>query len=219
MVLIPDLHFPYHDSAALELCIRFCEDYRPRVIVQLGDLYDQFSFSKYARDLSAVELNPADEHRLARIEAETMWARLKKTGAECYQIIDGNHDLRVIKRMAEKLPEHAFIGKSWLDEQLDFPGVAKLSSEAVIDGVMIMHGMRKPGEHARYNQMNTVTGHTHKARIEYFANINGSYWEMNCGWLGDKKAPVFSYRSQTKIDDTNIGFGVIQDGQPRFVSI
>jgi hypothetical protein len=75
------------------------------------------------------------------------------------------------------------------------------------------------GQHAKWNQMKTVTGHTHKARIEYFQNRHGEYWEFNTGWLGDKSAYPFSYRCQKNIDDTQQGVGLIVDGQPRFISL
>jgi hypothetical protein len=84
---------------------------------------------------------------------------------------------------------------------------------------MFMHGFRPMGQHAKWNQMKTVTGHTHKARIEYFQNRHGEYWEFNTGWLGDKSAYPFSYRWQKKIDDTQQGVGLIVDGQPRFISL
>ena len=82
---------------------------------------------------------------------------------------------------------------------------------------MFMHGMRKMGEHARWNQMSTVTGHTHQGRIEYFMNRDGTYFEMNCGWLGDKHSYPFAYRQQKRLDNTHQGFGLIEHRQPRFI--
>lgn len=212
---------PYHDAKLLDGALRLIKDFAPAVIVQLGDLYDQFAFSKYARNNSATGLSPEQEHTLARLEAQNMWVRIRSENpkARLFQLSDANHDRRVVKRIEEKLPEHAFIAEDWLKRQMLFPGVRLVPSELVVDGVMFMHGMRKAGEHAKYNQMNTVTGHTHKARIEYMANINGPFWEMNTGWLGNKSAPVFAYRLQTRIDDTHSGIGLIEDRQPRFIAL
>ena len=74
---------------------------------------------------------------------------------------------------------------------------------------MFLHGFRPIGDQTKWNQMNTVTGHTHTARIEYFQNKNGPYWGMSVGWLGDKTAYPFSYRSQKVIDNTHQGIGLI----------
>jgi hypothetical protein len=150
-----------------------------------------------------------------------MWnrIRLENKKANLIQISDANHDARIIKRMQERLPEAAFIGSQWLTKQLTFPGVDLLKSHLVIDGIMVEHGNRKPGEHARFNQMSTITGHTHKARIEYFANRNGPFWEMNCGYLGDSASPVFSYKGHNRIDLTHTGIGLVEHGQPRFLSL
>jgi hypothetical protein len=97
-----------------------------------------------------------------------------------------------------------------------FDGVTNVSDEFVLDDIMFMHGMRRMGEHAKWNQMNTVTGHTHQGRIEYFMNRHGTYFEMNCGWLGDKESYPFAYRIQKKLDNTHQGIGLIENRQPRF---
>lgn len=219
---IPDTHFPFCDDSKLEKAKAIIKNFKPQVIIQLGDLYDQWSFSKYPKNLSAVGVTPLEEAKNGRFLAENMWSDLRKQnpGAKLFQISDGNHDVRILKHLAEKSSAAAFIADEWLEKQMRFDGVQTIESEFVIDNIMFMHGMRKAGDHGRYNQMSTVTGHTHKARIEYMSNINGPFFEMNCGWLGNKKSKVFSYGSYQKvIISTHTGIGLIEDRQPRFVSI
>lgn len=218
---IPDPHFPFVNEDKMNSAIREIRQYKPEVIIQLGDLYDLFSFSKYPRDHSAISYTPEQECTLGRTMAERMWKQLRSENrnARLIQLSDANHDARIVKRMQEKFPEAAFIGGQWLKTQLTFPGVELQKSHIIIDNIMFEHGNRKPGEHARFNQMSTVTGHTHKARIEYFANRNGPFWEMNCGYLGDSNSPVFSYKGHNRIDLTHVGIGLVEDGQPRFLAL
>ena len=215
---IPDTHFPFSDRMAVGLMYETVKRFKPDVIVQLGDLYDLWSFSRYPRNASEIQMTPEQEYQLGRSDAEQMWAVLKKENpkARLVQICDANHDLRLVKRMMENDSNGAFIAKQWLVNAMTFPGVELARSETVIDGIMFMHGMRKAGEHAKYNQMSTVTGHTHKCRLETFTNVNGPYWEMNCGWLCNGDSPAFSYRSQTRICNNVHAVGLIENGQPRF---
>lgn len=216
---IPDTHFPFVNTDKLYNALDLVRQFKPDVIVQLGDLYDLFSFSKYPKCASVTRLTPVDECAFGRKMAFDMWKQLRSENkrARLIQIADANHDLRIVKRLEERLPEAAFIGASWLNSQLSFPGVELLKSHFIVDGIMFEHGNRKPGDHARFNQMSTITGHTHKARIEYFSNRHGPYWEMNCGYLGDSSSPVFSYKDHNRIDATQTGIGLVENGQPRFV--
>lgn len=218
---IPDTHFPFCSLPKLAEARRLVKSFKPDIIIQLGDLYDLFSFSKYPRDPSSIPFTPEVECQHGRAQAADMWAKLRfdNKRARLIQISDANHDKRVIKRLEEKAPDLAFIGRDWLRTMLTFDGVELLGSQFIVDNIMVEHGNRRAGDHARFNQMNTLTGHTHKARIEYFANRNGPYWEFNCGYLGDSKAPVFGYKNHNRIDDTHTGIGLIEDGQPRFVML
>lgn len=221
IAVISDTHYPYEDEIKISNCISVISNVlKPDVIVQIGDLYDLISFSKYSKDPSKVSYSPEHECQLGRDKAAAMWAKLRKHNpkAKLYQLA-GNHDVRLARKMADKFPEAAFIAEDWTKRQMTFDGVTTVDDEFIIDDIMFMHGMRKAGEHARYNQMNTVTGHTHKGRVEYFTNRHGTYWEMNTGWLGDKSSYPFSYRLQKVIDDTQSGFGFIEHRQPRFIML
>lgn len=217
----PDIHFPFSNDSVMPDAMKEVKKAKPDVIIQLGDLYDLFSFSKYPRSHSAVPYTPEQEVEEGRRKAVEFWKQLRKDNpkARLLQLGDANHDLRIVKRFEEKMPEAAFIGWRWLDLMLSFPGVEMVKSHVVVDGIMIEHGNRKAGQHAWFNQMSTLTGHTHKARIEYFANLNGPFWEFNCGWLADPWSPVFSYRNHNRIDDNHTGIGLIEDGQPRFLAL
>lgn len=220
IAVIPDTHFPYCDQAKLNNALAIITKFKPDAVVQIGDLYDQVSFSNYPKDPSKTVYNPRQQAQLGKLQAASMWSKVKRycPKAKRYQL-PGNHDARLVKRLTENFPEAAFIGQKFMQQQMSFPGVVNVQDQFILDEIMFMHGLRKMGEHAKWNQMSTVTGHTHQGRIEYFMNREGIYWQMNTGWLGDKQSYPFSYRIQKKIDNTHQGIGLIQNHQPRFVLI
>ena len=118
ILALGDMHCPYHSQRALEKVYRLADDLQPTHVVQVGDLYDQFGFSRYPKVL---KMEPEKELELARAAAEKMWLRFK--GLNCYQLW-GNHDDRALKRALASAPELAsLVGKS-LRELYTFPGVA-----------------------------------------------------------------------------------------------
>lgn len=220
IAVIPDTHFPYVDRNKLQKSISIIKDFKPDAVIQIGDLYDQLSFSNFPKDPSKVGYSPEQQAVVGKQMAKKMWSDIHKVSpkAKLYQL-PGNHDVRIIKRMNQKIPQASFIAQNWLNSQMAFDLVQNVSDQFILDDIMFMHGFRPMGAHAKWNQMNTVTGHTHKARIEYFQNRHGEYWEFNTGWIGDKQAYPFAYRSQKKIDDTQQGIGLIEHRQPRFISL
>lgn len=219
IAVIPDTHYPYCNEIKLNNGISILAQHKPDAWIQVGDLFDQLSFSNYPKDLSKC-MNPAEQAQAGKEGAQRMWDRIHKLSPKSkkYQM-PGNHDIRILKRFNEKMPQATFIGKEWFKHQMTFKGVQNVEDEFVLDDIMFMHGFRPMGQHAKWNQMKTVTGHTHKARIQYMQNRHGEYWEFNAGWIGDRDAYPFSYRWQKKIDDTHQGVGLIEHGNPRFISL
>jgi len=215
-----DTHFPFHDQGAIDLAHDVVKDFKPDLIVQIGDLKDQFSFSKYAKNQSSIRMTPQQEAKQARAEAEMFFADLRKVSKKADIVcVLGNHDTRIVRQICDKAPELTFVASEWLKGYHTFKGVRVINDSIIVDNIMFEHGCRKMGQHAPFNQMNTCTGHFHKAQIKYFSNIDGPFWEFNVGWLGDVCAPVYSYKESSKINDTHIGVGLIENGQPRFVSL
>jgi predicted phosphodiesterase len=221
VLVIPDTHFPFEDKNALEKLFTVAKDFKPDLVIQIGDLYDMFAYSKYANGISV--MTPKDESDRARVCAERMWSRVRKAcpNARCVQLV-GNHDERPLNKILEKCPENEHVAKSWLLDQMSFDGVETIldpKEEFIYDGVCYMHGFRKFGEHATFNQMNTVTGHLHRGAVQWNQNVDGSYFELNVGMIADKNSPALHYKSQNRISKMTVGFGMIDRLGPRFVSL
>lgn len=202
---------------------------KPTIIVQLGDAYDFFSFSRFPRSHNFT--TPADEIQNGRICLEELWGAIRKKApkAKCYQLL-GNHDKRVTDRVKEKLPELESILD--VNHLWDFKGVQTVHDyreELVleINGELVcfMHGYKsRIGDHARANQMSTVRGHSHRAQLIYLPLYNSVkkekrvIFEMDVGFLGCPKSKVMGYSNQ-KMDHMINSVGVIDRFGERIIRL
>ncbi len=192
---------------------------KPKVVVQLGDLYDLYSFSRFPRSLNVI--TPAQEIKQGRKGAEEMWKAVQQAAGkdvECWQL-KGNHDARLARSIANALPEVEGMAALGL---WNFPGVTTLSAERdelILDGIVYMHGFRKFGDHVRYNLMSTVCGHSHLGGVAFLPLKNKILFELNAGYLGNPKSTALSYTQQAKISRWSKGIGFIDEHGPRFIPL
>jgi len=197
---------------------------KPDYVIQIGDLYDMYSWSKFPfkRDL----YTPKDELARGREMAEEMWTRLRKAAGpwKCKFIqMKGNHDERPTKRLLEKAPEFMSLMDDPLHELFKFKGVSTQREERddfVLDGIVFMHGFRsKLGDHARHNGMSTVVGHSHRGGSIFLRLGAKTIWELNAGFCGDEHSVPMSYTRQTRTSTWTQGFAVVDEHGPRFIPL
>lgn len=220
VLVIPDCHFPWCDIEKLNLIYQIAIKEKPDVIIQLGDLFDLYSHSKFARghDLCT----PQQEILEARQGAENMWFNLRKVcpKTSMYQL-KGNHDARIEKRVAEKYPEIASLLD--INHLWKFKNVETLLSDKdqlVIDGVIYVHGwMTKLGDHCRYFNKSVVHGHTHRGGV-YFEKrgFDQMIFELDCGHIADVSKQPLQY-GPTKTMKHIPGCGLIDVLGPRFIPL
>ena len=92
ILILPDIHAPKQDEAALNAALKFTEDFKPDELVQLGDLCDFSSISRFdivrEKDLiPLIEEIEAANRVLDRLE-KSIPRNCKKT------LLEGNHDQR-----------------------------------------------------------------------------------------------------------------------------
>ena len=214
VLVIGDAHMPWTNMSSLNAIYLAIAKERPDAIVQIGDLYDLYSFSRFARthDLCT----PKAEIEEGRQMAESFWKNVRQfaPGAECYQI-KGNHDSRIIARAEEKYPE--ILALLNIDHLWKFPGVTTIDDvrdELCIDGVLYIHGyLSKLGAHMNHFMEPVVRGHDHKLGVVFRQLRTKLIWEMTVGFIGDKKAVPLSY-TKTKTNGYMQGYGIVNDGCP-----
>lgn len=214
ILILGDLHFPFINQKALEACYEFSEINNPEYIVQIGDLFDMYSHSKFPRSHNV--FLPKEEESKARKMAEVMWSKFKGKKIQ----ICGNHDYRPLKRALETMPTMEHWIEKYLKELLTFDGVETVfdpREEYKISDISFIHGhLNGIGKHRDHFMGNTVVGHSHTAGVSYRQINEKIIWEMNVGYLGDQYSRGLSY-TPTKTVPWTLGWGFIDCNGPRFV--
>ena len=226
VLVIGDVHEPWSHGPTLEKIYAAVEEIKPDVVLQIGDLRDLYSFSRYPVNPNAI--TPEREIDRGTAACTKMWERVRKANPKARRIqLLGNHDERPSKRLSETLPACKLLAAPTLKALFEFPGVETHHDPAqefflntAAGEVCFMHGHRaKLGDHAKYNQMPTVCGHSHQGGVVYLRHKSKVFWELNAGWCGDETAPVFKYGNQRALKTWTRGFGLIDSRGPRFVSL
>lgn len=222
-IAIGDVHFPFADRRALASCLRLIRKIKPTHVVQVGDLYDLYSYGRFPRSHSV--MTPAQEVQRGRKMAEDFWAEVRTAAGkkvQCHQLI-GNHDERIAKKVMAHLPEFEPFLHGIHEQLWKFDGVKTQPSERqelILGGVCYMHGYRKHGDHVRHNLMSTVLGHLHTGGVVYYPHGKKTLFELNCGYLGDPRSTALSYTRQSlRFSKWTHGVGLIDDLGPRFISL
>lgn len=222
-VILGDTHHPFSCHRSLTKAYALIEKLQPQYVVQVGDVYDLYSFSRYGKSLN--HTTPASEVHKARKAAEKMWDAVRKASpkSKLHQML-GNHDARLYKKIEEKLPE--MVGLLGWDDLFTFDGVTTAKSDRDIlklnlggKKVYFHHGfLSKPGDHLRYFQQNTVIGHSHRGHVLYDTTHDKMLFEANAGYLGDPRSHVFKYGAVAGKNKWTRGCLVIDELGPRFTS-
>jgi predicted phosphodiesterase len=219
ILAIGDTHFPFAHGPTLEKIYRFAEKEQPVHIVQLGDLMDQFSHSRFPASRNAYR--PDEEMELGRKHAVEFWDELKKAcpNANLYGIT-GNHDLRALKLILQAAPTLESMVRESVSKLYQFDGVQMVSDyreELIIQDIMFHHGyMSRHGQQRDFVMQNLVSGHTHKGAVLYRALKGKTIWHLDAGYVGDAEAKALSYTAQ-KTTGWTLGHGWIDEYGPRFI--
>lgn len=222
ILILGDCHFPYHSEKALKEALYAVKHEKPTHVVQIGDLYDQFVFSRFTK--KNIQM-PEAELESGRERAVRMWSSISSTLGKSGSYIQllGNHDVRLIKRLAEKIPEaQEILGKSFLKEYYTFKGVQTIEDDREIHTVgriAFHHGfLSKLGDHLRYFGSSVVVGHSHVGGVVYEQRAGEILWELNAGYLADETAEPLKYRP-TKSCKWTLGFGLVDGYGARFIPV
>lgn len=221
IIAVGDTHFPFTHPAKLEKALQYIASRKLTArsfIVQIGDLYDFFSQTRFAH--TQCLYTPDQELKLGMQMSQSFWKKIHKMHPKVKKLqLLGNHDLRPFKRMIEKCPE---LQPFFQDQDIfNFNNVETIhdsSQEVIIKDIVLQHGYTKHGAHMAANLMNTIHGHTHRG-VVMFMNLRGKpIWELDCGYLGDPESTPLKYRERRWNSWTH-GIATVENNVPCFITL
>jgi metallophosphoesterase superfamily enzyme len=218
VLCVGDLHLIWSKKSLVEKILKVIEEKKPGTIIQMGDLYDRFAQSRFARSQGII--TPQREADVGRGQAERLWAKITQASPESkrYQL-RGNHDARALKLLLEKAPEL----EPFFDDKdfYRFPGVETIFDEKellILNGVGYLHGWAKLGDHMKYFLRSVVRAHSHVGGCVSLRIHGKTLWELDCGYLGDPTAIPMRYRPTT-VTKWTWGYGWVDSAGPRFIPL
>lgn len=210
ILIVPDVHAPYHDEDAWQLMLDVARDLKPETIVCIGDLADFYAVSAHSKDPSrATRLK--DELRVVKEKR----AELDALGATTKIFCEGNHEYRLARYLRDKAPE--------LFEIIDVPSVLGLTendwefipyrNHTRRGKVHYTHDTGASGRYAAFKSLDTyqhsvVTGHTHRLLYIVEGNAVGdAKLSASFGWLGDVDQIDYMHRATSK-KNWALAFGI-----------
>lgn len=192
ILLISDLHIPYHDINAITIALDYGKKQKVNTIFINGDLIDNAQVSKFERDLNKRSVR--QEFDATKQFLVSLRANFPK--AEIYWL-KGNHCIRWEKFLAMKVseiwddPYFHLEERLRLNEQrvkiLDDKVLVKAGKLSISHGHHIFKGIFSPVSPARGAYMKAkqsiIVGHLHRASHHPEVDLDGnivSCWSIGC---------------------------------------
>lgn len=197
VLILPDTHAPHHDKRAWKLVMEAGAWFKPDTLVHLGDLADFYKVSSHSKDPSRA-LTFKDEIEVVR----RLRGEMDSLGAKRKVFIEGNHENRLARYLADKAPElFEFVST---DELL---GLSKNGWEfypyrdyAKVGKVYFTHDTGGGGKYSTARALDTFQhsvsiGHHHAVQFHVMGDATGKYQVgAQFGWLGDRSAVDYMHR-------------------------
>jgi predicted phosphodiesterase len=173
--VVTDTHYPYQDERAISVAMQILADFKPDLVVHLGDVFDFYMISRFAKD--------PKRGKAVREEidsAKPLWSALDALGCDV-AVIEGNHDHRF------DLMLNSTGGMSGLVSVRDLTGCPERfwwlanQSHLLVGPMAFLHGDVRGtngGKHAARTlmsklQINFVCGHFHREDRVGLADYHG----------------------------------------------
>ncbi len=211
ILLISDMHIPYHHPDTLDFLQYLKDKYNPTRVICLGDELDKHALSFHDSDPNLP--SAGDELRMAL----PVIKQLKDMFPEM-DILESNHGSLLYRKA-----HHHGIPKEYLktyNEVLQVDDGWKWYYDLVVDlpngnKCYLHHGKStNVTKTSQTMSMCAVQGHFHETfKVEYWGNPIALYWAMQCGCLIDDKSYAFNYNN-VNLKRPIIGTGLIIDSMP-----
>lgn len=211
ILIISDMHIPYHHKDSLDFLNDLRVKYKPTRIICMGDELDKHSLSFHDSDPNLMSAGDELEKALPTIE------QLKKLFPKM-DLLESNHGSLVYRKA-----KHHGIPRQYLKSYNEVLGVNDEWNWHFDLTVTLPNGQPCYFHHGKSSDvvalsqtmgMNAVQGHYHeKLNVQYWANPLGLYFGLQTGCLIDDKSLAFSYNN-VNLKRPLIGTALIVDSNP-----
>ncbi len=191
IAVLSDIHIPFHSNKALELALKYIENWTPHAILLNGDIFDCYALSYYLRDPNLRDV--AKEVKIVKQFLEYITDRFE--GVEILYKF-GNHENRWQRYLFDKASELANIKEIQLERllELDEIGIGYIPEGSIIQAgkLFIAHGHEFGGvstlvNTARWLRLkahgNVLAGHWHRTQEDVVTTIEDKAiggWTVGC---------------------------------------
>lgn len=214
ILVIPDLHIPYHHKQSLEFLDAVNELYKPDKVVCLGDEVDWHTISFHDNDPD-LPFSPSKELETSIDYLKDFYLVFPRV-----DVIESNHgSLYYRKGKHHGLPRKLFRSyREVMEAPKNWKWYFDLVLNTPLDKVYFHHGHKKNVlANSKDRAMNYVQGHHHSTMdIQYWGNSDRIFWGMTAGCLIDDKEYAFNY-NKSSIPRPMLGCAMINDGVPELI--
>jgi predicted phosphodiesterase len=228
IVIVSDTQLPYEDKRALRNVITFIGDYKPDQVIQIGDLVDYPTPSRWnANTRHEFEQRVVSDSEYTK---RNFFEPLRKVFDGPVGVLEGNHDERPRVYLEKNAPALAeFAPTLHFRELCDFHGFGVELLPAfhqIGPRTVVIHGHEIKGmsqiagttayNHARKAGANLIMGHTHRLGVRREPTGNAAtgrelLWGFEVGCLMDPQRA--QYLGPGAVANWQTGFGIAYVGQ------
>jgi len=219
-VVIPDLHYPFHDKKFVSITEKVVKLVQPEYLVQIGDALDFFQISTYPK--SPERRNTIYEDMLLYSEQIDRWVKCGGDRLKYFYQLEGNHCARMHRFISTKAPEIFQIIKS-VPDVLRFPERNRVGKvrfkwfpydrwDACKLGDLVLHhgenyGKNLATDNLREYPTKFIQGHSHR----FQSASNGTIWSVSLGHGSDTEKTM--HKSKPSTWQQAIGIVTVVDGK------
>jgi len=203
ILVLPDIHIPNQDPAALDAAEQYMRQEGPWAeVIQLGDLFDFDQIGRWRKDEPAAQLAKlSDDYSLGNLLLDRWQAHAPKAK---FTLLAGNHDARA-DLLAAKQPQLAGLVEVDVNLRLAERGIQyircyPLNEVHQVGRILFMHGLYCGVTHARKSVdmfgCSVVYGHTHdiQAHTKTSFGKGNSIMAQSLGCLCKLQPPYMGQR-------------------------
>lgn len=217
VVVFSDAHFwPDEVTTAYKALLLIIKEFRPKVVIANGDIFDGSQASRHAR--IGWENTPSVKDELEACKEMMEGIEKVSKGAELIWTL-GNHDARFETFLSAQTGMYEGVSGFTLKDH--FPLWKPCWSYWINEDTCIKHRWKGGFGAGRANTLNAgvnmVTGHTHNLAVQPLTDYNGTRYGVQTGCLADPNGHQFLAYTEDGPKDWRSGFALLSFEEGRLM--